>query len=177
MACWKSNWQGSLATASSWWNPPEMVIRRCREEIDQHASPEEKANFLAVTQVLTELRYKKQGLLGVLLGILGGQEAMLESPLIQELADKQLHHVVVENRREDILEFLESRFGEVPRTLPNKSDPWPTRPAFGNSSERPVPAQIWRRFAKSSSSREESRGEGREVRAKQGLRAKQGRQE
>ncbi len=42
---------------------------------------------------------------------------MLESPLIQELVDKQLHHVVVENRREDILDFLESRFGEVPADL------------------------------------------------------------
>ena len=102
-------------------DPPEVLIRRCRDEIEHHAPPEEKANFLAVTQVLTELRYKKQALLSFLLSILGGEEAMLESPLIQGILEKQVQQVVIENRRatvqQDILDFLESRFGKVPLDL------------------------------------------------------------
>jgi hypothetical protein len=46
--------------------------------------PEEKANLLAVTQVLTELRYNEDaGLLSVLLTVLGGAQIMLESPLVE----------------------------------------------------------------------------------------------
>jgi len=58
--------------------------------------------LLAVTQVLSSLRYNDVGLLS----ILGGRNAMIESPLLQEF--------VAEGRRKDILTFLETRFGEVP---------------------------------------------------------------
>lgn len=102
-------------------DPPETIIRKCRERIDEHAPPQEKANFLAVTQVLTELRYRKQGLLGGLLSILGGEEAMLESPLIQGIVDKQVQQAVVETNRarahRDILAVLETRFREIPGGL------------------------------------------------------------
>jgi hypothetical protein len=37
-------------------DPPETVLRRCRDAIEQHAPPGERANLLAVTQVLTSLR-------------------------------------------------------------------------------------------------------------------------
>ena len=37
-------------------DPPELMIQRCREAIEQHASPGEKANLLAVTQVLGDSR-------------------------------------------------------------------------------------------------------------------------
>lgn len=36
--------------------PPELVLQRCREIIDQQASPDEHVNLLAVTQVLARLR-------------------------------------------------------------------------------------------------------------------------
>ena len=38
---------------------------------------------------------------------------MIESPLIQELMDKK----AAETRRQDILRFLETRFGRVPQEL------------------------------------------------------------
>jgi len=34
--------------------PPETVLQKCRERIDQHAAIDERANLLVVTQVLTQ---------------------------------------------------------------------------------------------------------------------------
>lgn len=85
--------------------PPEVVLRRCREVIDQHATDAEREPLLAVTQVFTKLRYKDPGLLT----ILGGKKAMLESPLIRE--------VVAESRHKDILKVLRYRLGPVPPGL------------------------------------------------------------
>lgn len=85
--------------------PPEVVLEKCRDQIDQLARTEQKANLLAVAQVLTRLRYNDQGLLS----IFGGSKAMIESPLIQELMAKTRH--------DDIITVLEARFGVVPRDL------------------------------------------------------------
>jgi hypothetical protein len=98
-------------------DPPETVIRRCRDAIEQRAPVAEKANLLAVTQVLTHLRYNDVALLA----ILGGTRAMIESPLIQELVTEQVREVVTgrvcARARRDILTCLEARFGDVPRDL------------------------------------------------------------
>ncbi len=98
---------------SDYTDPPETIIRKCREEIDERAPPEEKANFLAVTQVLTALRYKKDPLFRILLRILGGKQVMIESPLIQEIVAEN----TVATVQQDVLEVLESRFGKVPADL------------------------------------------------------------
>ncbi len=58
---------------------PEVLVRQCRERIDQQAGPQERDNLLAVTQVMTRLRYNDLSLLT----ILGGRQAMIESPLLQ----------------------------------------------------------------------------------------------
>ncbi len=84
--------------------PPETVLRRCREVIDQHAPAEEHESLITVTQVFTRLRYKDPNLLS----ILGGKSVMIESPLIRE--------IVAEVRQKDILKFL-TRFGPVPPEL------------------------------------------------------------
>jgi hypothetical protein len=110
-------------------DPPETMIQRCREAIEQHAPPGEKANLLAVTQVLTYLRYNDVGLLT----ILGGRKVMLESPLIDELVMEKYGELLTERTREaareatretacetahqDIVTVLEARFGDVPRDL------------------------------------------------------------
>ncbi len=86
-------------------DPPEVVLRRCREVIDQHAPAGEREQLLAVTQVFTSLRYKDPNLLS----ILGGRKAMIESPLIRE--------IVAERSHKDILKFLRNRFGPVPPEL------------------------------------------------------------
>src|SRR5262245_46929133 len=64
--------------------PPEALIQECRERIDRQARPPERANLLAVTQVMARLRYNDPALLS----LLGGSQAMIESPLIQELMAK-----------------------------------------------------------------------------------------
>jgi hypothetical protein len=129
--------------------PPEIVIQRCRDAIEQNAAAGEKANLLAVTQVLTHLRYNDPELLT----ILGGRQVMLESPLIDELFVEKYGELLAQRTREvtrevtrkvarkvaretarevtrkvaretacetahrDIVTFLETRFGEIPRDL------------------------------------------------------------
>ncbi len=85
--------------------PPEVVLQQCREQIDRHAPPEEHANFLAVIQVLTRLRYNDPRLLG----LFGGKQIMIESPLIQEIVAERMH--------KDILRFLTGRFESVPQDI------------------------------------------------------------
>ena len=113
--------------------PPEIVIQRCRNAIEQNAAAGEKANLLAVTQVLTHLRYNDPGLLT----ILGGRQVMLESPLIDELFIEKYGELLTQRTREVtrkvtrkvaretacetahqyIVTVLETRFGEIPRDL------------------------------------------------------------
>lgn len=91
--------------------PPEVVLQRCRERIDQQARPDERANLLAVTQVLSRLRYNDSQLQN----ILGGSQAMIESPLIQELLEQRTK----QTRCADLLRFLSGRFGSIPEPLVN----------------------------------------------------------
>jgi hypothetical protein len=89
--------------------PPEPLLRRCRERIDGQAAPDERDNLLAVTQVMTGLRYNDPRLRT----IFGGRQAMIESPVLQELfAERE-----AETRRKDILKFLTVRFGPLPEDL------------------------------------------------------------
>jgi hypothetical protein len=96
------------ATLAQTAEAPEVFLRRCRERIDQ-AAPEEQANLAAVTQVLASLRYNDPALLS----ILGGRQAMIESPVLIEL---------LEERERDTwhaatLDVLSERFGAVPESL------------------------------------------------------------
>jgi len=45
--------------------PPETMLRRCREAVETHAPPAEKANLLAVTQVFSFLRYNDLAILAI----------------------------------------------------------------------------------------------------------------
>jgi hypothetical protein len=81
--------------------PPEIVLRRCREVIEQHAPADEHDRLITVTQVFTRLRYKDPNLLS----ILGAKTVMIESLLIRE--------IVAESRHKDIFKFLAIRFGPV----------------------------------------------------------------
>jgi predicted transposase YdaD len=85
---------------------PEVLIEQCRERIDAQATPEEKPNLLAVTQVMARLRYNDPGLLT----LLGGSRVMIESPLIQEM----MSTAEAIGMQKAILEGLESRIGTVP---------------------------------------------------------------
>ena len=90
-------------------DPPAVVLQECRRRIDQQSAPLEHANLLAVTQVLTGLRYNDPQLLS----LLGGKQAMIESPVLQEF----VHEAVAEARQRDILRVLGARFGAVPQEI------------------------------------------------------------
>ncbi len=75
-------------------DPPETMLQRCRESIEQHAPSGEKTNLLVVTQVFSFLRYNDLGLLT----ILGGKDVMLEIPFLDE--------IVMEKARETARETL-----------------------------------------------------------------------
>jgi hypothetical protein len=82
--------------------PPEELLDRCRERIEAQAHPDDRANLLAVSQVLAQLKFPQPELLA----LLGGTEVMIESPLITELLAK--------TRQEDIVMVLKRRFAKVP---------------------------------------------------------------
>jgi hypothetical protein len=92
--------------------PPEPIIERCREVIDD-APEAERVNLLAVTQVLTRLRYNDFGLLS----LLGGRRVMIESPLLQEIIAEAEAKGHAQATREAILAVLLTRFGAVPAQL------------------------------------------------------------
>jgi hypothetical protein len=79
--------------------PPEPIFKECRARIDHDAPPDEHENLLAVTQVLAGMRYNDPRLFQ----ILGGREAMIESPVLQEF--------LAETHRECIILVLVERFG------------------------------------------------------------------
>ena len=85
---------------------PAALLERCRERIEAQAQAKDRADLLAVSQVFARLKFPDPNLLA----LLGGERVMIESPLIQEL--------VADRRRKDILEFLQERFGSVPREIP-----------------------------------------------------------
>jgi hypothetical protein len=97
--------------------PPKPVFQRCREVIDRRARPEEHDNLLAVSQVFAGLRYDNPRLFE----ILGGTEAMLESPVLQRFLAEQMAkqmapriaEIVAERMHRAILGILEDRFGPV----------------------------------------------------------------
>jgi hypothetical protein len=97
------------ATLARYDGPPEPLLRRCRERIDQQAPEAERANLLAVTQVLARLRYNDPALLA----IFGGRHAMIESPLIQELLAENTQATL----HTAVLGILEARFGTAPLDL------------------------------------------------------------
>ncbi len=107
--------------------PPEVVLKECRARIDALAPEEEHANLLAVTQVMTRLRYNDPQYLA----FFGGRQAMINSPLMQEYfgeeiaaaaavaAAKATADATARTQQRDVLRFLASRFGAVPPEIPS----------------------------------------------------------
>jgi hypothetical protein len=85
--------------------PPETLLERCARKIEREAHPQDRANLLAVSQVLAPLRFPDPDLLN----LLGGQQAMIESPLLQKMMADRSHQW--------ILDILKDRFGTVPRNV------------------------------------------------------------
>jgi hypothetical protein len=107
--------------------PPAELLEQCRERIEKEARPDERENLLAVAQVMARLRFPQPDLLA----LLGGKEAMIESPLIQELQ--------AEYGQNMILEYLKNRFGKVPsdvrKLLSEMKNPKKLTKLFGGLSK------------------------------------------
>lgn len=87
--------------------PPEPIFRQCRARIDQDAPVNEKENLLAVTQLLAGLRYNDPNLFQ----LFGGRQAMIESPVLQELKAEWTREATIDATRKDIARILAIRFG------------------------------------------------------------------
>jgi hypothetical protein len=85
--------------------PPEALLERCAAKIEREAHPKDRADLLIVSQVMTGLRFPDPALLS----LRGGQEPMIESPLLQKMRAETLH--------KGILAILKARFGSVPRNV------------------------------------------------------------
>jgi hypothetical protein len=85
--------------------PPEALLERCAAKIERDAPTKERADLLAVSQVLAELRFPHPELLS----LLGGRVPMIESPMLKKMRAETLHKA--------ILTFLKARFGTVPRDV------------------------------------------------------------
>jgi hypothetical protein len=95
-------------------DPPETIVSRCKARIDLETSPPDRDDLLAAAQFLLPLRYDKEDpLLGKLQELLGGREAMIHSPLYQEIVEESRR----ETRQQDILDILEDRFGPEAKDL------------------------------------------------------------
>ena len=93
--------------------PPAPVFRRCRERIDREAAADEHENMLAVAQVFAGLRYNDPSLIA----IFGGRDAMIESPVLQELKAEWAGEAARDARHQDVLSVLTARFGREPEGL------------------------------------------------------------
>jgi hypothetical protein len=85
--------------------PPESLLERCAEKIERGAHPKDRADLLAVSQVLGELKFS----LPLLAEIFGGGKTMFESPLLKKMIAQRFHN--------GILALLKARFGSVPRDV------------------------------------------------------------
>ncbi len=85
--------------------PPENLLERCAVKIEREAPAKDQADLLAVSQVMTSLRFADPELVQ----LLGGRRPMIESPLLQQIIAERLHGA--------ILGVLKDRFGGIPREV------------------------------------------------------------
>ncbi len=87
--------------------PPELLLRRCRERIEELAPPERRDSLLVTAQVFARARYNELDLLS----IFGGMTNMFD--LRDIYLDDVYAEIEARTRRRDILRCLRARFGEL----------------------------------------------------------------
>ena len=85
--------------------PAEVLLERCAEKIEREAHPKDRADLLAVAQVLGGLKFPP----ALLMDFFAGEQTMFESPVLQQFVAKRLHEI--------ILALLKDRFGTVPQRV------------------------------------------------------------
>jgi hypothetical protein len=96
------------ATLAKYDGAPEVLLQRCRDRIDRDGG-EQRPNLLAVAQVFAQMHFNKPQWLD----ILGGDKAMVESPLIQNIVQESKRTGQVEL----IVGTLQDKFGPVGPTI------------------------------------------------------------
>jgi hypothetical protein len=94
--------------------PPEELMARCRDRLVQVPDPTDRAGLMAVTQILAGLAFPDKRFLN----LFGGADAMIESPVLDEVKEILRKRYEAEGTRagtrSSIRETLEARFGVVP---------------------------------------------------------------
>ena len=68
--------------------PPEPIVSQCKARIDHEVPSPDREDLLTVAQFLLKLRYNDEAVLKKLRDLLGGREAMIQSPLYQEFVEE-----------------------------------------------------------------------------------------
>ncbi|MGC8638579.1 MAG: hypothetical protein ACP5XB_01730 [Isosphaeraceae bacterium] len=87
--------------------PPEPIFQKCLARFNAEAAPQERENLLAVIQVLASLRYNEARLFQ----LLGGRDAMIESPLLQKLKAEWTREAAQQTRWRTLVDILVAPFG------------------------------------------------------------------
>jgi hypothetical protein len=85
--------------------PPADVLQACATRIKNEAPDDQETDMLAISELMTELRFPDLRLLD----LFGGKRFMIESPMLKKWLAENLH--------EAIEEALRARFKSVPRDL------------------------------------------------------------
>lgn len=93
--------------------PPETIVSQCKARIDLEVPPPDRHTLLTVAQFLLKLRYDEGPLLESLRKLLGGHEAMIQSPLYQEIVEEAKSEAM----QQAILDLLEDRYGPEAKDL------------------------------------------------------------
>lgn len=94
--------------------PPENLLATCRERIQAVTDPTDRAGLLVVTQILAGLAFPGRKFLE----LFGGPEAMIESPVLDEVKEILRKRYEAEGAakalRGAVVAALEARFGTAP---------------------------------------------------------------
>ena len=97
--------------------PPEPIVRQCKARIDHEVPSPDREDLLTVAQFLLKLRYNDEAVLKKLRDLLGGREAMIQSPLYQEFVEEAKRKGATEAMRRAILKVLVRRLGPAAKDL------------------------------------------------------------
>ena len=86
------------------------VLADCRDRIAGVADPRDRSGLAAVTVILAGLAYPGRNILS----LFGGAEAMIESPVLDEVMDIVRKRERMAAVRESLIAFLGARFGPLP---------------------------------------------------------------
>lgn len=93
---------------------PTDLMTECRDRLAQVADPTDRAGLMAVTQILAGLAFPDKRFLD----LFGGPQAMIESPVLDEVKELLRKQYEAEGARkalrDAVVANLEARFGSVP---------------------------------------------------------------